>query len=467
MQNEEFDTIIRGGTVVNGQGTGARDIGISKGKITAINTDISGNAPTEIDAKGLLVLPGGVDTHCHIEQVSGAGLLNADTFETATRSAAFGGTTTVVSFAAQHPGHQMRKVVSDYAALAEKGAMIDYAFHMIVADTGNGNLTHDIPELIAQGHRSIKIFTTYDKVRQDDKSILDILDLAKRDGALVCFHAENDGLIRNMTEKLLAEEKTAPKYHAESHPREAEIEAIDRMCRFAEFTGARIMIFHVSTREGAEIVRRARARGVNVQAETCPHYLFMTVDILESENPARFMCSPPQRTADDQHALWEAIADGTIQLVTSDHAPYRMDETGKFAHGPDAPFNRIANGMPGLETRLPLMFNAMVSEGRSSVEDFVRLTATEPARAFGLLDKGQIDIGFDADICLWDPERTHTFAANDLHDNVGYNPFVGTTVKGIPVTVMSRGEITLRDGNFKGIAGKGKWLPMSAGSDHH
>lgn len=461
MQHPELDLILRGGTAVTPQGVLQADIGIKAGKIAAIGPALPQRAAQEIDARAHLLLPGGVDTHCHIEQISGAGLMNADTFESATRSAAFGGTTTVVSFAAQHPGHKMQQVVSDYAALAAKGALIDHAFHMIVADTSNGNLSEDIPKLIARGHRSIKIFTTYDKVRQDDKSILDILDVAKRDGALVCFHAENDGMIRNMTEKLLAQGKTAPAYHAESHPREAEIEAIARMCRFAEFTGARIMIFHVSTREGAQIVREARARGVRVQAETCPHYLFMTVDILQRENPARFMCSPPQRTADDQLALWEAIADGTIELVTSDHAPYRMDATGKFAHGTDAPFNKIANGMPGLETRLPLMFNAMVSESRMGLEAFAALTATAPAKAFGLPDKGQLTEGFDADITLWNPQLSRTYGANDLHDNVGYNPFEGVTVKGLPVTVISGGEIILSQKRLLAKPGRGKWLEMS------
>ncbi len=461
MINSRYDKIIRGGTVVTARGIEKADVGITAGQIAAIDQGLAGEAAVEINASGLLVLPGGVDTHCHIEQISGAGLMNADTFESATRSAAYGGTTTVVSFAAQHPGHKMRQVVADYSELAEKGAVIDYAFHMIVADTGDGNLSEDIPALIAQGHRSIKIFTTYDKVRQDDKSILDILDMAKRDGALVCFHAENDGLIRNMTNKLLAAGKTAPKYHAVSHPREAEIEAIDRMCRFADFADARIMIFHVSTREGAEIVRQAQARGVKVQSETCPHYLFMTVDILNGENPARFMCSPPQRLADDQQALWDAVSDGTIGLVTSDHAPYRLDASGKFAHGVDAPFNRIANGMPGLETRLPLMFNAMVSEGRLGVETFARITATAPALAFGLAGKGQIAVGFDADIAIWDPDHIQTYGANDLHDNVGYNPFEGTTVKGAPVTVLSRGQIIVQDSVLCAQPGTGQWLKMN------
>lgn len=461
MQTNKYDKIIRRGTVVTPQGIAMQDIAITGGRIAALGPGLDGTAAHEIDAAGLLVLPGGVDTHCHIEQMSGAGLMNADTFATATRSAAKGGTTTVVSFAAQHAGQKMQQVVGDYATLADQGAMIDHAFHMIVADTGNGNLAKDIPALIADGHRSIKIFTTYAKVRQDDKAILDILALARDAGALVCFHAENDGLIRHMTDRLLAEGKTAPKYHAASHPREAEIEAIERMCRFAEFTGARIMIFHVSTREGAEIVRQARSRGVKVQAETCPHYLFMTVDILERENPARFMCSPPQRNHDDQEALWDAMGDGTIELVTSDHAPYRLDATGKFAHGTDAPFNQIANGMPGLETRLPLMFDAMVSKGRLGLGDFVHLTATAPAQAFGLERKGAIAEGFDADLAIWGPEISHTYGSDDLSCNTGYNPFEGTEVTGMPLHVMSRGEMLVQDRALVMDAPRGQWLPMS------
>ena len=460
MGQSDTDLVIRGGTVVTSDGARKVDVAITGSKISAIGNALP-RAPFEVDASGRYVLPGGVDTHCHIEQISGAGLKNADTFESATRSAAYGGTTTVVSFAAQHPGQRMRNVVADYAELADNGALIDYAFHMIVADISGENLTRDIPELIDQGHRSLKIFTTYDKVRQDDHAILDTLATAKAHGALVCFHAENDGLIRHMTARLLKQGKTAPKYHALSHPREAEIEAIDRMCRFAEFTGQPIMIFHVSTCEGAEVVRAAQARGVSVQAETCPHYLRMTVDILNEPDPARFMCSPPQRTIDDQEALWQAIADGTISLVTSDHAPYRMDESGKFAHGVDAPFNKIANGMPGLETRLPLMFDAMVSLGRSGLEEFVQLTATAPAQAFGLTAKGQIALGFDADIAIWDPTRSLTYSANDLHDNVGYNPFCGTTVNGLPTTVLSRGQILLQNGAFTGDPGRGERVVMS------
>ncbi len=462
MSPNTADLVIRGGTVVTAQASFAADVAIVGDRISEVAPNLP-EAASEIDATGRFVLPGGVDTHCHIEQVSGAGLMNADTFESATRSAAFGGTTTVVSFAAQHPGQRIRDVVADYARLAERGALIDHAFHMIIADVTGENLSRDIPELIAAGHRSLKIFTTYDKVRLDDHAILDVLVIAKEHGALVCFHAENDGLIRHMTARLLAEGKVAPKYHAQSHPRLAETEALDRICRFSDFTGQPVMLFHVSTREGAAIVRDARARSVRVSAETCPHYLFMTEDILDRPgmDGAAYLCSPPQRKIDDQAALWQALESGDLQVVSSDHAPYRMDETGKFAHGRDAPFNRIANGMPGLETRLPLMFHAMVSEGRLGIEKFVELTATAPARIFGLTRKGRIEPGADADISIWNPAARRTFGADDLHDNVGYNPFEGSTISGWPETVLSRGEVIISDGTLSGSPGRGRRVPMA------
>lgn len=453
-----YDMIIRNGTIGTSQGTSRADLAIKNGVIAEIGTNIAKTGP-EMDASGLLVLPGGVDSHCHIEQLSGAGLMNADTFESATRSAAFGGTTTTISFAAQHPGMRLRDTVSNYAKLAEKGALIDHAFHAIVADTSGENLTHDLPALIAAGHRSIKIFTTYDKVRLDDEAILETLCTARDHGALVCFHAENDGLIRWATKRLLAAGKTAPKYHPASHPRLAEIETISRMCYLSQATDQPIMIFHVSTVEGLDVLATARARGVQVVAETCPHYLLQGPELLDQPNGAAFMCSPPQRDTADRAALWNALVTGDLQAVTSDHAPYRMDATGKFANGPDAPFNRIANGMPGLELRLPLMFDAM-RQRNMPIADFVRLTATNPAKIFGLAGKGDIAIGMDADIAIWDPTLNRTFAPNDLHDNCGYNPFAGHTVTGWPVTVLSRGAVIVQNGQITGKPGQGRRVPM-------
>jgi dihydropyrimidinase len=460
MTGNTYDLVIRGGTIVSAQGTFVADLAVADGRVAALGRGLGGGAE-EIDASGRLVMPGGVDTHCHIEQLSGAGLMNADTFESATRSAAFGGTTTTVSFAAQHPGMRIADVMADYTERARRGALIDHAYHMIVADISGGNLA-DIARLVGEGHRSVKVFTTYDKVRLDDLSILKVLETAREGGALVCFHAENDGLIRWATERLLAAGDTAPRFHALSHPRLAEIEALERICRFAEATGQPVMLFHVSTREGVEIVRAARGRGAPVWAETCPHYLFMTEADLDRPGmeAAALLCSPPQRQTEDQEALWRGLALGDLQLVTSDHAPYRMDASGKFAHGEAPPFNRIANGMPGLELRLPLMFDAMVAGGRLGAEKFVELTATAPAALFGLAGKGRLDPGYDADVAIWNPDARRLLGENDLHDNVGYNPFAGREITGWPETVLSRGEVIVRGGALQARPGRGRRVVM-------
>jgi len=456
------DIVIRGGTVCSGGTIGTADVAVTAGRVVAVGAGL-GQAARVIDATGRLVLPGGVDTHCHVEQLSGAGLMNADTFHTASRSALMGGTTTLVSFAAQHPGRRLAQVVADYAALAEKGALTDYAFHMIVSDISGDNLVVDLPALIAAGHRSIKIFTVYDKVRVGDEAILDLLWCARGNGALVCVHAENDGLIRWMQRRLLDAGRTAARFHPLSHPRAAEEEALNRLCMFAEITGQPVMLFHISTRGGAQIVRDARARGVPVVAETCPHYLFQTVEQLNlpGNQAAGLMCSPPQRDRDDQAALWQALADGTLSVVSSDHAPYRLDASGKFAHGADAPFPRIANGMPGLETRLPLMFDAMVTQGRLGLQRFVDLTATTPAQVFGLTGKGAIAPGMDADITIWDPTRQVTFGTDDLHDNAGYNPWAGRSVTGWPETVLRRGDVVVDQGRLTAQPGSGLRVPMA------
>ncbi|MDJ1008473.1 MAG: dihydropyrimidinase [Paracoccaceae bacterium] len=451
-----YDLIVRGGRVVTPDGVVEGDVAVAGGALAAIGT-VPGTARREIDATGKWVMPGGVDPHAHIEQMSGMGLMNADTFETATRSAAMGGTTSVISFAAQAKGARLAPGVAAYADRAARGAMIDHAFHLIASDVTVPAFAAELGELIEAGHRSIKVFTTY-KIKLEDAEILQVMDIARAHGAVVCVHAENDALIARAKAGLLAAGKTAPRHHAASHPRAAEIEAIERVCRFAEDLGTPVMIFHVSTAEGAEAVRAAKARGAPVTAETCPHYLFMTEEVLDRPDGAKWMCSPPQRTAADQAALWAALEDGTLDLVSSDHAPFRYDATGKLAAGPDASFAEIANGMPGLETRLPLLFDAMVSRGRMGPEAFARLTATAPAGIYGLPGKGRIAPGADADLVVWDPARSVTYGENDLHDNVGYNPFAGTTVTGWPETVVLRGEAIVENGTCLAAPGQGRWL---------
>ena len=453
----EYDLVIKDGRVATTEGVSMMDVAIEGGEIAALGRGFE--ARRTIDAAGRLVLPGGVDAHCHIEQLSGGGLMNADTFETATRSAAFGGTTTVISFAAQHRGDRLRDVVENYSRLAAAGAVTDYAFHLWISDPTPETLEQDLPRLIESGHRSIKIFMTYDRVRLIDEQILDVMMVARKHGALICAHAENHGMIKWMAERLVARGYIEPKFHGVSHPRVCEIEAFERLIRFSQLLDQPIMLFHVSTAEGAAVVRRARGEGIKVFAETCPQYLFLTAQDLDRPGleGAKWMCSPPPRTTSDQDALWRGLDLGDLQVVSSDHAPYRFDSSGKLAAGSHPDFKQIANGLPGLETRLPLLFDAMVSQGRSSLEKFVELTATAPARIYGLHPrKGAIAVGADADIAIWNPDREVTLTDDGLHDNAGYNPFAGRRLKGWPETVLRRGETIIADGSLQAAPGSGQ-----------
>ena len=465
MTEPVYDLIIRGGRVATTTDTFEADIAITGETIIAIGRGL-GPARREIDARSKLVLPGGVDSHCHIEQLSAAGIVNADTFESATTSAAFGGTTTVISFAAQHVGMRLPQVLEDYHALARKGAVIDYAFHMIIADPTRETLERDLPAQIRQGHGSIKIFMTYDRLKIDDEPLLDILMAAREGGAMLCAHAENHGIISWMVKRLLARGYTQPKYHSISHARFSEAEAFNRLIGMAALIDQPIMIFHVSTAEGAKVIRDARGQGLKVFAETCPQYLFLTADDLDRPGMegAKWMCSPPPRRAADQEALWTALSLGDLQTISSDHAPYRFDETGKLQAGPTPSFKQIANGLPGLEMRLPLLFDAMVSKGRLGLEKFVELTATAPAKIYNLHPrKGSIAIGADADIAIWDPDRRVTISDDLMHDRTGYTPFAGRSVQGWPVTVLSRGSIIVDAGRLSALPGSGRFLPRSGG----
>lgn len=461
----DHDLVIRGGTVATTTDVFRADVAVRGERISAVGLGL-GPGAVEIDATGKLVLPGGVDSHCHIEQLTASGLMNADTFETASRSAAFGGTTTVIPFAAQHVGMSLTKVVEDYHAAAARGAVIDYAFHMILCDPRPEVLAHELPPLARAGHGSLKVFLTYDRLRVEDAQFLDVLEAARAHELMVCVHAENHGMITWMGKRLVAGGYRAPRYHVPSHPRLGEIEAIGRAIACAALIDQPLMIFHVSTAEGAGVIHRARGEGRKVWGETCTQYLTLGAKDLDRPglDGAMWMCSPPLREPSDQEALWWALEIGTLQAVSSDHAPYRMDTSGKLAKGPDAHFKEIANGMPGLELRLPVLFDAMVSRGRLGLEKFVELTATAPARIYGLHErKGSIAIGLDADVAIWDPERTVEIAQGPRHDNAGYTPFAGRTVQGWPETVVCRGHVVVADGELRAVPGSGHFLPRRGG----
>src|ERR1700674_233015 len=465
MSTKPYDLVLRGGTVATSSAVFAADVAIDGESVAAIGRNLRPGAK-EIDARGKLVLPGGVDSHAHIEQVSTVGILNADTFESATVSAAFGGTTTVISFAAQHIGLKLDEVLDAYHALARKGAVIDYAFHMIIADPTEATLKDHIPKLVKAGHATIKVFMTYDRIKLDDMQLLDVLYAARENRALVCVHAENHAMITWTGKRLVANGYRTPRYHGISHPRACEAEAFNRVIALAAFIDQPIMIFHVSSAEGAARIRQARGEGLKVFAETCPQYLFLTADDLDRPGleGAKWICSPPVRRPSDQEALWQALALGDLQTVSSDHAPYRFDETGKLRAGANPSFKQIANGMPGLQVRLPLLFDAMVSKGRLGLEKFVELTATAPAKIYNLHPrKGSIAIGADADIAIWDPAREVTLSDAMMHDLTGYTPYAGRKLRGWPVTVLSRGRVIVADGKRSAEPGSGRFLARTGG----
>jgi dihydropyrimidinase len=379
-------------------------------------------------------------------------------------AAAFGGTTTVVPFAAQHRGMKLRAVVEDYHRRAGEKAVIDYAFHLILADPTEDALQEDLPRLVAEGVTSFKIYMTYDRLRLTDEQLLDVLAAARRLGALTMIHAENHGMIAWLSHRLLQAGATAPRYHAIAHPRVAEGEAVQRAIALAELVDVPILIVHVSDAAGASAIRRAQTRGLRVYGETCPQYLFLTGEDLDRPGleGAKYGCSPPPRDRASQEAIWRGLVDGTFQAYSSDHAPYRFDESGKLPKGERTTFKEIANGVPGIELRLPLLFSEGVGAGRLSLNEFVALGATNHAKLYGLYPrKGTIALGGDADLVLWDPTRRVHVTWAMLHDQTGYTPYEGRDLTGWPVTVISRGRVVVQDGQLHAEPGSGQFVPAA------
>lgn len=466
-----FDLVIRNGTVTTAADVFKADIGIKDGRIAAIADQITDGARS-IDASGKLVLPGGIDAHCHLDQPQAPGLAAkgarmADGFRSGSLSAAFGGTTTIVPFCVQHRGVSLTAAVDDYHRRADGQSYIDYAFHLIVSDPTPAVLGQELPALIRRGHTSLKVYMTYDAMRLTDREILDVFDTARAEKAIVLIHAENHEIIGWLAERLEKANRTKPVEHARSRPLPIEREATHRAVTLAEIVGIPLVVVHVSGGEPLEEIRRARERGHVVIAETCPQYLLLTEQDLDMPDMlgAKAMCSPPPRDRAAQAALWRGIEDGTIDIFNSDHAPYRFDADGKLKDGQNAPFRAVANGIPGLETRLPILFSEGVVKGRIDLQRFVALTATNNAKLYGLYPrKGTIAVGTDADIVLWDPERRVTITNDLLHHNVDYTPFEGLEIQGWPQTVVSRGEIIIEDGELTGAPGRGRFLTQEISS---
>ncbi|MEE2969764.1 MAG: dihydropyrimidinase, partial [Pseudomonadota bacterium] len=449
----QYDLVVRGGRVATASDVFNADIGINDGKISALGKGLDAGAE-EIDATGLLITPGGVDSHCHVEQISGSGIWTADDWFTATRSAACGGTTTIMPFACQHKGDSLRAVVQDYHDRAGPKAAVDYAFHLIVSDPTPQAIGQDLPALIKDGYTSFKIYLTYDALMLSDEQVLDVFAVARRDGAMVMVHAENNDMIKWMTERLIQAGLTAPKFHATSRPMLVEREATHRTIALAELVDVPVLVVHVSGVEAIEQIRWAQSRGLKVYGETCPQYLFLTADDMDQPGleGAKHMCSPPPRDKANQEIVWNALAEGVFEVFSSDHAPYRYDDPeGKMKHGPNAHFKQIANGVPGLEVRMPLLFSEGVRKNRISLTEFVALTATNAAKLDGLYPrKGTIAIGSDADLAIWDETKQVVISQSIMHDAMDYTPYEGVEVNGRPVITLLRGATVWRDGEFIG-----------------
>jgi dihydropyrimidinase len=457
-------TLLKNGTIVTASDHYDGDLYIDKGVITLIGRGLSLPADTLIDASGMLVMPGGVDVHTHLDMPFG-GTRSADDFETGTIAAAHGGTTTLIDFAIQDVGQGLYPALDAWRERAEGKSVIDYAFHMIVRELSE-QVSLDMDRMVRHdGVTSFKLFMAYPGVFMvDDATIFRAMLKTRENGGLICMHAENGGVIDTLVKEALRKGEKAPKYHALTRPTRAEGEATGRAIALAEMAGVPVYIVHLSCADALEKVTQARDMGIAAYAETCPQYLFLSFDDYEREGfeGAKFVMSPPLRDKWHQDVLWKGLLRNDLQVVSTDHCPFCMNEPPQKQLGADD-FSRIPNGAPGIETRLMLIWEG-VRARRISMHRFVELVATNPAKMFGLWPrKGTIAVGSDADLVVWDPDRQVTLSVKTHHMRVDYNPYEGRVVTGAPAMVLSRGEVIVDHGEFKGHIGRGEFVKRVAG----
>ena len=456
-------TLIKGGTVVTAVDTYLADVAIIDDKIAAIfgpGAAPSGPWDVTIDATGKHVLPGGIDAHTHMDMPFG-GTTASDDFETGTRAAAYGGTTTIVDFAIQTKGDPLRKGLDGWHGKAEGKGAIDYAFHMIMTDVNEGTI-QEMGQLVNEGVTSFKMFMAYPGVLfVDDGQIFRGMQRAAELGALICMHAENGIPIDILVQQALAKGHTAPIYHGLTRPQIAEAEGTFRAICLAEMAGAPVYMVHLSAERALKQVVEARDRGLPVFAETCPQYLFLSQDDMARPDfeGAKYVCTPPLRPAHMQEDMWRGLRTNDLQVVSTDHCPFCMK--GQKDLGADN-FAKIPNGMPGVETRMYLMWDGGVRKGRISMNRFVEITSTAPAKIFGLYpNKGTIAVGADADLLVWDGEKRHVLSDKTLHMRVDYTPYEGREVVGAPTHVLSRGKVVVENGKYVGKKGDGRFVKRS------
>src|SRR5213595_2372615 len=453
-----FDTVIRNGTVVTATDTCVADVGITGDRVSAIAAQLpTENSGRVTDATGLLLIPGGIDVHTHLDMPFG-GTTSSDDFETGTIAAAFGGTTTLIDFAIQYKGQSLRQAFDTWMKKAHDKAVTDYAFHCIITDLGSAQL-EEMGQLIRDGVTSFKLFMAYPGVFMlDDATIFKAMRQAAQHSGLICMHAENGGAIDVIVQRALAEGKRAPKYHALTRPTTAEAEATSRSIALAEMAGAPVYIVHLSCNDALEKVREARDRGLPAYAETCPQYLYLSIENFDVPGfeGAKYVFTPPLREKWHQEKLWNGLKRDHLQVVSTDHCPFCFKEQKELGRDD---FTKIPNGGPGIEHRMSLIYSGGVAQGRFSMNRFVELVSTTPAKLFGLYPrKGTIAVGSDADLVIFDPHRKHTISAKTHHMRVDYSMFEGIQVTGMPDLVLCRGKVVVDGDQFLGRAGQGEFL---------
>jgi dihydropyrimidinase len=467
----EFDLVVRGGLLAGPMEVFEADIAVRDGMIVAVGRGLR-RGRDEVDAKGLIVMPGGIDPHCHIEELAQDGSVHEESFVSGTTAALAGGTTSIICFLPQWKGHSIAESAPGYEARAQ-AALADYSFHQVITDPTQAVLREELPALVARGIRSLKVFLTYDPLKLSDGEFLDVLTAARRTGALVTVHCENYDAIGWRMRALLAAGLTDPLQHAWARPPVVEREATHRAIALAELVDQPLQIFHVSCEEAAAEIARARARGVKVWGETCPQYLTLSTEDLSRPGfeGAKFVCSPALRAEDERERVWKRIQAGTLDVVSSDHCGYsyasaKLAPSGGYGQGdalqrPDGTpaFNAIPNGVPGIETRMAVLFSEGVATGRIDLPAFVRLSSYNAAQLFGLSGrKGTLAPGADADLVIWNPDAERVIANSALHHAIDYTPWEGSAVKGAPVATIRRGEIAVREGEVLAQPGSGRFL---------